>query len=495
MNETPLLRATLGRPRVRPVVATGPLPPPLAGAAASPDAPLDLDPDALQKLARAAVNDDALADFTSESPPLLTVDDKAGLPISPDQFRIDVVTDAVEIMAALARDRFAGPSSRRAENERRILELADAVLAAGEGCVTATLASWRQASSSEDPWKTWAPAFTLATLDGEASLSALLSGLEGLPPSALAHAAVSGEAIALVPRQDLALFDARLATSKHPLSRAVQLDLRVRSGRLPESALLSALSDPEPAVADSALRALDRMEPVPAAAAELVHALLAHPSRAVAWRAARALLLRADPRPLDAVRAGHPLASHLGPLALELFVLAGTAADLPIMDTLLSTMKATPAVLSAIARFGHPRSFAFLAFSLQDPSLSEAAAQALESLFGAIVPPAERRRPEAWSRAVAALRVDPDTRLRRGRPWSPSSLAAEIQTGTLSRPALAACADELRCRAGVTARLDLAAWGPDFTEPLGRLARAATAADASSVPGSWAAPRIPGVAR
>lgn len=471
MTETATLRAA-GRPIARPSQASGPLPPSIARDPGPPS--LDLDFEALQRMGDAA-NDSALADFASEATPLLALDEKAGLPISPDQFYRDVIEDAVEILGAVARHRFEGPWSRKPEEEARILGVIDAILAAGEGSPGAILASWRQAVSSTDPWKTWAAAFALSSILGEPSLDMIAAGLAEVPPASLAHVALAAEAIALVPRPDAAALDAKLNIA-NPVCRAVRLDLRTRRGQVETATLAGALSDPEAPIVDAALRHLDRSPELFEPLAEKVRALLDHPHRAIAWRAARALTLRGDTRPFHAVLSGDPLASRLGPFALELFVLAGKMDDLRAMDRVLGVMKPTPAVLSAIARFGHPRVLSFLTFSLTDKALTEAAATALETLFGDIVPPQNRPHPEAWSRAVAARGIDPDARLRRGAPWSPAVVAAEIQTGTLNRTDLIARADELRCRAKIPSSLDLGAFGDEPTAALHNLVRAALSA-------------------
>ncbi|MFO0586097.1 MAG: hypothetical protein U0441_01095 [Polyangiaceae bacterium] len=476
MNPKETLRAAMHRPLARMPIVKGPLPPAIDADSTALDAPVNLGSVGLSGFDGAA-NDDALLDFASGPPPLLTLDDKGGLPISPERFYQDVAADALEILGSLARYRFEGPWSRKADEERRILGLVDAILATGEGSPAFLGAEWKQAASSPDPWKTWASAFALASVLGEEALSAIMGGLSAIPPDSLAHVALAAEAIAQVSRPDAAALEERLGASEHPVCRAVVLDLRARRGLVDAKKIAAALAAPEPALVDTALRLLDRAPESYEAVREQVNTLLAHPSRVIAWRAARAMTLNGDDRAFHAVLAGDPLTARLGPFALELFVLAGKPPHLRAMDRVASAMKTTPAILSAIGRFGHPRTFTFLTFALQDAALAEAAADALETLFGDIVPRKERTRPDAWSRAVAARKVDPDSRLRRGAPWSPAILAAEIQTGTLNRAAIAARADELRCRAGLSAILDLGAWGEDADASVGALVRMALSSD------------------
>ena len=476
MTRTGTLRAALDRPLARMPVAKGPLPEALPAEQAPSNAPSSLNSSASSSFGDAA-NDDALVDFASGPPLSLTLDDKGGQPISPELFYRDVVVDALEILGSVVRYRFEGPWSRKAEEETRALGLVDAILAAGEGSPGAIEAVWQQAASSPDPFKTWASAFALASVLGAEALSAIVVGLEAVPAEALAHVALASEAISLVPRPDAAALEERLGASEHSVCRAVLFELRARRGLVDTPKIAEALAAPEPALVDAALRILDRAPESYEAVREKVHALLAHPSRVIAWRAARALTLQGDARPFTSVLAGDPLAARLGPFALELFVLAGKPDDLRAMDRLVARMKPTPAVLSAIGRFGHPRAFSFLTFALSDAALADAAGGALETLFGDIVPRKERARPDAWSRAVAALGVNPDSRLRRGVPWSPAVVAAEIQTGTLSRGAIALRADELRCRAKLAAILDLGAWGQDAEGPLRALVRAAISND------------------
>lgn len=78
----------------------------------------------------------------------------------------------------------------------------------------------------------------------------------------------------------------------------------------------------------------------------------------------------------------------------------------------------TPAMLDAVARFGHAGTWAFLANYLVDPMLAPAASRALATLFGDCVSGDDRLDANVWELAIAKLGLDPRNRYRRGRVWS-----------------------------------------------------------------------------
>ncbi|MBI4951168.1 MAG: hypothetical protein HY908_03985 [Myxococcales bacterium] len=109
----------------------------------------------------------------------------------------------------------------------------------------------------------------------------------------------------------------------------------------------------------------------------------------------------------------------------------------------MRTCPVTPELLDAVARFGNPGSWAFLAHHLADPELQHAAAAALTTLFG---DPAETK-PLAeggWEATIGRLRLDPDRRYRRGKHWSPDVVTEECRAGELCRLATERRLDELR---------------------------------------------------
>jgi hypothetical protein len=155
------------------------------------------------------------------------------------------------------------------------------------------------------------------------------------------------------------------------------------------------------------------------------------------------------------------LEASLGPSAAELFVLRGHREDLPRLQALLSRHPMNAARLSAIARFGDPTVWAFLAHHLADEALGEAAARALTTLFGPLVPADKRLQGAAWRGAIGARSFDPTVRYRRGRPWSPVVVADELESGDLNRVEMEQRIDELRVRAGIESTANVWAWFPD----------------------------------
>ncbi|MCC6559576.1 MAG: hypothetical protein IT372_42200 [Polyangiaceae bacterium] len=471
------------------------------------------------EVALAGGPDDPLAAFDAAEPPPVRLGDEGGEPVPVTAFHAEIVEACAEVMSSLARDRALRPALERPALEDRILEQLDAVLVTGPGCLNALFRAFGRALESPEPYRIWGPTFALACVDGGESLRALAAALTSLPEGARALGRVAAEALAASPHPGLDRLATALIASPHPIARAAGLDLRARGGALPLEAILPHLDDPSPAVMEAALRALARL-PAPGAPAppsaqlpDLVGALrlrMRSPDPEVAWQAARLLLLWGHDDPLIAVREARPEAATLGARAMEILVLGGEAADLARMEPWIRRTPVTPALLSAIARFGHPGAWSFLAHHLADEDLADPAAAALETLFGARVPAPERKLPRAWRAAIAALRLDPAVRYRRGEPWRPEVVCAEWEAGALPRAEIAVRADELIARARaaqpsapsapnpVNARgsgspsapsapnpPDLDGWTPDPEAALTALGAAACAARASSPAGAW----------
>jgi hypothetical protein len=152
------------------------------------------------------------------------------------------------------------------------------------------------------------------------------------------------------------------------------------------------------------------------------------------------------------------LGERLGPRAAELYVLCGAPRDWPRFESLLGRHRTTPAVLSAVARFGSPAAAPWLLQRLDDDALGEPAALALQTLFGAIVPPERQTEAGLWRSAIAGLGLDPQARYRRGLPWSAAVVADECAEGTLSRTGIELRIDELRARLRLPEAVDVSGW-------------------------------------
>ena len=441
-----------------------------------------LEAEALDAMAGGAVNE-PLASFSAAVPPPVQLADVGGAAISLARFHAEVVDACVETMASLARDRALLPARERPRAEERILEQLDAILVTGPGCVDGLFGAWHRSVVSPDPWKVWAPVFALGCIEGGESLRAIVAILESLAPDARADGRVAAEALTLAPHADRARFSATLTASAHPIVRAIGVDLRARCDALSPEELVVRLDDASASVVAAALRAVACLpDPVP----DLVGVLRRHlrsADAAVAWRAARILLLWGHDDPCVAVRGGE--LAELGAHTLEIFVLRGDANDLPCMEAWLSRAQITPTVLSAIARFGHVGAWAFLVHHLADDVLANDAATALEVLFGDRVAATERKQPRAWRAAIGGSRFDPGVRYRRGQPWRAEVVVAEWADGALPRAEVAVRADELVARARAGGAVELDGWTPDPETALTALGAAVCSKARSALTGRW----------
>ncbi len=397
-----------------------------------------------------------------------------------------ISAQALDRIAARARDRTHDLFSARIEAEEGILTATDAVLAAGDDPVASIVRWWRRAADSSLPWSTWAAVFALGSIEGADALLALRHGLLSLPPNAVAHGEQAAEALAVSRHPDRATLAAELVASPHPIARSVGVDLLARAGALNADGLRPHILDPNVPVAVAALRALARLRAEEGAkVARLLERWIHFPDRTVAWHAARTLLRWGNLTPCADVRGGGRLASILGPRALEVLILAGTREDQALVSTMAARAPRTPALLSALARFGHPGVWAFLIHQLDNEDLAEPAAGALATLFGACVDDEARRHGPAWKEAVRRLAPSPEVRYRRGEPWRPGVVATECSAGDLSRAEIEPRLDELGTRAHVEKAVDLAHWTFEARPGLGVFCAAATNQDAAWPRDGW----------
>lgn len=430
--------------------------------------------------------DDPLAEFSPAPKPPVRLADEGGEPIPIMLFHAGVTELCVEMIAALARDRALRPLADRAGSERRILEQLDAiaaVAAVGGGAIDPIERWWEGAAGSRDGWKTWAAVLTLGSIAG--GEAAILRGLSRLPTGARDHGVAAAEALGVLAHPGAPALGRRLVRSPHPVARAVGVDVLSRAAALPLEELEVHLADVNPPVLEAALRAVERIDPPPFALAPALLPRMSFPHAAVAWRASRLLLLWGFREPHAELVRGGRLAATLGPLALELLVLRGVADDLRWMEARMPRWVITPAILSAVARFGHPRAWAFLLHFVSDEDLADPAASALETLFGPRVPAPERLQAPAWRRAIAAGPWDEATRYRRGEPWQLSTVLAECTAGRLPRDETQRRLDELGVRVPAPVRVDLGAWSPDPLRKLEALATLVRDKGRRVPPGSW----------
>lgn len=398
-----------------------------------------------------------------------------------------VVEQSLEAVAALARDRSHDPFAHRPSSEERILARVDAIHAVGGDCVSQILAAWSRAIDSPHAWGTWAAVLALSSIEGPDALSAVKHGLEQLHPDGISHAEQAAEALAVSRHPDRIALGHDLLVSPHPIARAVGVDVLARGDQLELDQLRRYVFDANLAVMLAALRALGRLSATDGApVARLLERWIHFPNVAIAWRAALTLLRWGNLVPYEDVRSGGRLASILGARALEVFVLAGSSSDLAVVEAIVGRAARTPAMLSALARFGHPGVAPFLFHHLADDELADSAAEALATLFGARVAPSVSSSAPAWRRALSALAPDAGIRYRCGEPWRPSIVGTECTSGQLSRVQIELRLDELAARTLPNGPLvDLVLWTVEATPQLDALAAGARHRDGSSLSVDW----------
>jgi hypothetical protein len=406
------------------------------------------------------------------------------------QFYADIVSKSADGIAMRARYRALGPMEERAQEEESILELADALIATGPGCLLALSAWFDEAVSSPDPWKVWAPVFVLGTLSGEEPLRAMEEVLESLPDDAVSQAEIAAEALWLSTRPDLDQIARRLLGGSQGPAVAVGIDVLSRRGGLGITELARLLQDPRPPVACAAAAATCRL-PDPAPLLGQLALLLRAEEARVVQRAAHACVLLGELAPYEELHGPSHLAAALGAEAIELLVLCGAQRDIAVVNRMLGSAVVTAELLSAVGRFGHAQTWSFLLRYLADEDLAEHAAAALRAQFGGKVSEDDETNTQAWMSAIDRAAIDPNTRYRRGAPWRPRAVADECRSGALSRMEVALRLDELAARTGHRASFDLAGWAPHVDAALNAYLAEIQHHDAEYPAGSWRHPAHP----
>jgi hypothetical protein len=394
------------------------------------------------------------------------------------ELHAEVVAACADNVAMLARHRDERPLWERGENEEALLANVDAVGASGGDCVRLLVEWWRAA---EDPWKTWTATFALGCFEGTDVLEAMAGELAALPPDADDHVTTAADALLVVPHPHVAELALDLLASSNPIARAIGIEVLGRKRLLVPEQVRHHMRDTNLPVLAAALRASRAFEPI--AGVALVLPFLQHPSHDVAWSAARQLGRWQRPEPYFETRHGRCRA--LGRKALEVLIQFGDASDLDRFDEIVAQGPATGEVMSAVARFGEPSAWAYLVHHLSDPDLADAAARALTTLFGPLVSRREAKSVAAWRDAIAKYNVEPGVRLRSGKPWHPSAVAAECLRGDVDRAEMQVRLDELRVRAGAPIDVDLALWSPDVHAVLQPALMTVERAATAFRPGSW----------
>jgi hypothetical protein len=410
--------------------------------------------------------------------------DGRGEPVDVSDYHAGIVEHCADALAMLARHRAVLPLASLAETERRILRLRDAILALRGDALGAVGAWWERAAEADDPWKAWAAVFILGSVGGPAAGDRVRLALERIPDDDDERWETAADALVLIELPDFAAFGDELLSSPCAAPRAVGLDVLSRRAALSADVLRPHLGSPQPQVVASASRAAWRTSAVELLTDELV-GCLASSSSAAAWEAARALTLAGVRRPYLEIQGGGPLAAVLGARGAELLVMVGQEDDMGPFEALLTGTAMTPALLSAVARFGDVSAWSFLLHHLAEPELAGAAVQALRALFGDLVPEAEATNFAAWKSAIAGAGFNRSLRYRGGRPWRPSTVLEECAAGTLSRAEVERRIDEIAARTGTSLSVDLGRWEADLRQALATLAEDVKRREARSRPGAW----------
>jgi hypothetical protein len=368
----------------------------------------------------------------------------------------DVMEECLDRLAMLARHRDERPLRARRQIEARMLAQVDAIIEA-HATVGDLVAFWSR-EVDDEPWAAWAVAFTLGCVDARESPRELRELCEVLPEDATLAALLVAEALMASPYGAQDALGKELVRSGAPLARAAGIELLSRIGALDLEMARSALDHAAPGVQAAGVRALARGEvtdPLPAGLLKCLHS----EDATVAREAARALSLLGRDDALVELRDDGQLAGVLGESALEVLVLRGEISEIGTMQRLVSRLPASERVLSAIGRFGHPATWAYLIHGLTKGELAEAAHRALVTLFGPVVVGPQALAPAAWRGALEVAQIPRGVRLRRGQPWSAEMVMAECASGDLARWEIELRRDELRARTGRSTNTDLARWG------------------------------------
>ncbi len=411
---------------------------------------------------------------------------EGGDPRPLSEFYAGVVGAALEVSAMLARHNAERPIGERRESEERILALTDAAMAAGADCAQHCQSWWQASLESPDPWKSWAPAFVLGCLAGDDTLAAIQRRLEALGDKPVGAGRVVAEALTVAPHSDVPTIVRELLVSSRPVARAAGIELGTLRTLLSAEDVVPHLCDTNAIVLSAALRAASRVSDG-AKLTPYVLPLMHYPDRGIAWEATRALALWGRPEPYRDIAARGKLTTVLGPLALEALVLYGEERDLTLVEAIVKKLDPTPSVLSVIARFGHPLSWAFLVHFLGDEDLGDAASRALVTIFGPLVSKDAKvqKSPAAWRDAIGRARLDPQIRYSAGEPWAADRVIEECRRGRLTRYEVERRRDEVNVRVGANHRVDLESWSSVYEPQLASFAAAISDRQRGRSAGSW----------
>jgi len=396
----------------------------------------------------------------------VTLDPERIAPKSHAEREASIQVDLLDRISALLRMRATDGQHELPRQEARLLAQIDAMPAAG---VTPDmlLAHGEAALEDEDPWMAAAAMHGLCAIDPEGGalgrLVATLTSASEVTESALAALASPGS----VQCEELCR-----ETLGEPGPTAFGLELLSLHGAASAPMFADRLDHEDPGVVRSALRAWSRLSrseegPFGEHTSSIVECL-GHDDPVVRFEAARTLLLFGVDEPLRRLREGDPLLQSMGVGTLELCVLGGQLSDMPHVERAITGLDVGPELLDAIARFGHPGSWAFLLNHLEGSEQQDDAAAALRTLFGELTADPSERRSAIWRDVLGARDFDQSVRLRRGQPWARDVLVEECKDPNASRVDIAHRCDELAygSKAGGSYASILYRWGMSVDEVL-----------------------------
>lgn len=454
--------ATRDRPRVLSVAARPAEPPGLEGLRPAADLAVGGGP----ALGEMGFDLEALLGGKRENDQPVSVDPERAAAAPFAEFHRAIVMDCLDRASMLGRHRRVRPLRARARNEERLLAQVDALAVAG--MTAGEAASFVESEVEDDPWAVWGPLFALGCFAGPGALAGAYTLIQSLPEEAPEAGIVAAWALRAAPHPEMEALARDLLDAEEPVARAVGVDVLAARGWLAPARAAELLRHPHALVRAAALRAQvelaprDRRAPAPAPIPwEAMRAALRAEEIDVAWSAARALTLLGDPTPCAELRSGG-LAQRLGLSSLEVFVLGGVPEDGERVLSIARGLPMTAGLLDAVARFGHPAARPLLLHGLAQPELAEDAAEALATLFGAVVTGEAALDPKAWVAATAGIDPGRMVRLRRGAPWSSAIAAGECGSLALSADAAALRIDEITARTGARPAVDLEVFWPEL---------------------------------
>ena len=250
--------------------------------------------------------------------------------------------------------------------------------------------------------------------------------LLGEEVSSLGPLWLAAEGVFLAPARPAKATLERWLAHGPPVMAAAAMVALARDGGLARERLEQRAGAGEPLVVAAIARVGAIAPEVQVTGRQAVRDLLEGPG-ALAWEAARGLLVAGDDSAVRRVRAGDGLCERLGDRALLLLALSGELGDAGVFGRLARRAARSERALFATGMFGDVGLAPVLLDALGDPETAGAAERALAAMLG----PAPERA-DAWREAVSGAAWARGVRARGGEPWSVEGLSGARDPGRLS---------------------------------------------------------------